>query len=370
MLLVGQPGAGKTALVEGLARLSVSEELPEPLRGLEIFKLTPGELQAGTGLVGSLEERVRELFRHLERRRNAVLFIDEIHVLAQHDHGRPSNNLLKPYLDRSGVRVIGATTTEEVAAIHSDPALSRRFHNIHIQALSHSQLQDALKKRAAAFGFELNGDACERMLACAETLHSVGRAKSEAAFDLIDQSVARAKLGPQQEVGNNLITYEMARPAMLSNLQLDENVDYSITEVRQRADRSLQQALHQVSQVLNTESQPPVVIESPDAAGLAATVADVLGQATPLILDLAYPPAALLDAAGGDADGLYREPLYQLLTAPARPVLVKNVAPHERTHNPLWQQVEAGVLRDRAGVQLPLLFAFAEIPENRSVGFI
>lgn len=131
-LLLGEPGVGKTALVEGLAQLMASGAVPRPLQGRRLFELQLGSLMAGTQFRGDLEKRVQD-FLHAARRDRTLVFIDEIHLLvvAGRGSGMDAANLLKPILARGEVPCIGATTPAEASEMFRvDPAMERRFQPV------------------------------------------------------------------------------------------------------------------------------------------------------------------------------------------------------------------------------------------------
>jgi ATP-dependent Clp protease ATP-binding subunit ClpB len=135
-LLIGYPGVGKTAIVEGLVQRIKQEKVPDYLKDKTIYQLDMMSLRAGTKFQGELEERLKIIFNFMARpENNAILFIDEIHMIV--GDGRGSSgvldiaNLLKPMLSRGEIQCIGATTqTEYHKYIEGDEALTRRFSNI------------------------------------------------------------------------------------------------------------------------------------------------------------------------------------------------------------------------------------------------
>lgn len=134
-LLLGDPGVGKTALVEGLAQLMVAGAVPPSLRGRRLFELQLGSLMAGTQFRGDLEARVQD-FLGAALRDRTIVFIDEIHLLvvAGRGSGMDAANLLKPVLARGEVPCIGATTrAEALEMFRIDPAMERRFQSVIIE---------------------------------------------------------------------------------------------------------------------------------------------------------------------------------------------------------------------------------------------
>ncbi len=146
-LLVGEPGVGKTAIAEGLARRIVQGEVPDVLRESTIFQLDMGTLLAGTRYRGDFEERLKAVVRELENIKGSVLFIDEIHTVigagATSGGSMDASNLLKPALQAGNLRCIGSTTYKEYRIyFEKDRALVRRFQKIDV---NEPTLEDAIK---------------------------------------------------------------------------------------------------------------------------------------------------------------------------------------------------------------------------------
>ena len=146
-LYVGEPGVGKTAIAEGLARRIVLDEVPEVLQGATIFALDMGALLAGTRYRGDFEERLKAVMSELEGHPNAILFIDEIHTVigagATSGGAMDASNILKPALQSGGLRCIGSTTYKEYRNyFEKDRALVRRFQKIDVNEPS---VEDAVK---------------------------------------------------------------------------------------------------------------------------------------------------------------------------------------------------------------------------------
>jgi ATP-dependent Clp protease ATP-binding subunit ClpA len=146
-LLVGDPGVGKTAIAEGLARKIITNQVPEVLSGATIFSLDMGALLAGTRYRGDFEERVKQVVKELENHPNAVLFIDEIHTVigagATSGGAMDASNLLKPALASGSLRCMGSTTYKEFRQhFEKDRALVRRFQKIDVNEPS---VEDTIK---------------------------------------------------------------------------------------------------------------------------------------------------------------------------------------------------------------------------------
>ncbi|MDO5702414.1 MAG: ATP-dependent Clp protease ATP-binding subunit, partial [Lachnospiraceae bacterium] len=135
--LIGEPGVGKTAIVEGLALRIASGDVPEVMRGRRLVKLDLSAMVAGTRYRGEFEERIRSVVREVEEDRNILLFIDELHTLigaGSAEGSLDASNILKPSLSRGEIQVIGATTVDEYRKyVERDAALERRFQPVSVE---------------------------------------------------------------------------------------------------------------------------------------------------------------------------------------------------------------------------------------------
>ncbi|GIW37080.1 MAG: ATP-dependent Clp protease ATP-binding subunit ClpA [Meiothermus sp.] len=208
-LLVGDPGVGKTALVEGLAQLIVAPSsqgnaplLPERLKGAEVFALDMGSLLAGTRYRGDFEERVKAVMKALEAHSNAILFIDEIHTIVGAGSTTGStvdaSNLLKPALTGK-LRCIGATTFAEYKHFEKDRAIARRFQKVDITEPSHAdavKILEGLKPRLEAHHqLSYTKQALERAVELSAR-HLSERRLPDSALDVLDEAGAAQALLP------------------------------------------------------------------------------------------------------------------------------------------------------------------------------
>ena len=149
-VLIGEPGVGKSAIVEGLAQAIVDGEVPETLRGKTIFSLDVTSIMAGTKYRGDFEERMKKLIDRLKADPSIILFIDELHMIvgagSSQDSSMDMANILKPMLARGEIQTIGATTIDEYTKyIEKDPALERRLQPIMVEPPTVEETEVILK---------------------------------------------------------------------------------------------------------------------------------------------------------------------------------------------------------------------------------
>ncbi|WP_306015770.1 ATP-dependent Clp protease ATP-binding subunit ClpA [Oceanicaulis sp. MMSF_3324] len=206
-LLVGDPGVGKTAIAEGLARKIVENEVPEVLAEATIYSLDMGALLAGTRYRGDFEERVKQVVKALEARPNAVLFIDEIHTVigagATSGGAMDASNLLKPALQQGGLRCMGSTTYKEYRQhFEKDRALARRFQKIDVREPSVPdaiKILNGLKPYFEDFhDIRFTADALKSAVELSDR-YIGDRKLPDKAIDVIDEAGASMRLVPQSK---------------------------------------------------------------------------------------------------------------------------------------------------------------------------
>jgi ATP-dependent Clp protease ATP-binding subunit ClpC len=198
--LMGEPGVGKTAIVEGLSQRIVEGDVPAPLLGKRVLQLDVGSLVAGTMYRGQFEERLKKVIDELKAS-GAILFIDEVHMLVGAGSAGSSvdaANILKPALSRGELQVIGATTLDEYRKhIESDSALERRFQPILVEEPTIEETIDILKGVRSAY------EEHHRLNISDEALHAAAhlgaryvteRFLPDKAIDLIDESASRVRM--------------------------------------------------------------------------------------------------------------------------------------------------------------------------------
>ncbi len=200
-VLIGDPGVGKTAVVEGLASLIAVGDVPQMLKGKRIFMLDIPAMVAGTKYRGEFEERIKAFLREVARVGNIIVFIDEVHTIVgagSAEGAVDAANILKPALSRGEVQIIGATTYDEYRRhIERDSALDRRFQAIKVEEPSEEDAFEILKGLRARYeahhGVKISDEAL-----CAAIAMSVryinDRKLPDKAVDLIDEAASRARL--------------------------------------------------------------------------------------------------------------------------------------------------------------------------------
>lgn len=198
--LIGEPGVGKTAIVEGLAQRIVEGDVPAPLMNKRVLQLDVGSLVAGTMYRGQFEERLKRVIDELKQS-GAILFIDEVHMLVGAGAAGSSvdaANILKPALSRGELQVIGATTLDEYRKhIESDAALERRFQPVQIEEPSEAETIEILKGVRSAYEEHHHLVISDEALVAAAHLSSryvTERFLPDKAIDLIDESASRVRM--------------------------------------------------------------------------------------------------------------------------------------------------------------------------------
>ena len=198
--LIGEPGVGKTAIVEGLAQRIVEGDVPAPLMNKRLLQLDVGSLVAGTMYRGQFEERLKRIIDELKQS-GAILFIDEVHMLVGAGAAGSSvdaANILKPALSRGELQVIGATTLDEYRKhIESDAALERRFQPIQVDEPSEEETIQILKGIRGAYEEHHHLVISDEALEAAAHLSSryvTERFLPDKAIDLIDESSSRVRM--------------------------------------------------------------------------------------------------------------------------------------------------------------------------------
>jgi len=199
VIITGDPGVGKTALVDGFALSIVAGKVPDALKGAFLFELDLGALFAGASYKGEVEERLKSIIKEIKQFDKAILFIDEIHTLLDpKGSAGGAANLLKPELARGEITVIGATTLDEYRKlIEPEQAFSRRFEVIRVEEPDLATASKMLHKLAQAFeehhGLKIEKDVLSECARLAKR-YVKDRRLPDSAVDLLDRTMAALKM--------------------------------------------------------------------------------------------------------------------------------------------------------------------------------
>ena len=200
-VLIGEPGVGKTAVVEGLAQKIVDGDVPHKLQGKEVIRLDVVSLVQGTGIRGQFEERMQKLMEEIRKREDIILFIDEIHEIvgagSAGDGNMDAGNILKPALARGELQLVGATTLNEYRIIEKDAALERRMQPVKVDEPTVEETITILKgiqKKYEDYHHVHYTDAAIEVAATLSNRYIQDRFLPDKAIDLLDEAGSKMNL--------------------------------------------------------------------------------------------------------------------------------------------------------------------------------
>lgn len=278
-VLIGEPGVGKTAIVEGLAQRIVNEEVPDSLLDKRIVTLDLAGMIAGTKYRGEFEERLKKVIAELEDDKNTIIFIDELHLIVgagAAEGSMDAGNILKPSLARGRIQLIGATTTDEYSRyVEKDAALERRFQPVQVPEATPAETFSILKGLREHYeqyhNVKVSDEALDDTVGFARRYIS-DRYLPDKAIDLLDETAAylrvnKGKTPPQLR--------QLQKELKLINTRIDDAVD---NEDYEKAAREKQKASQLNSKIKELEATHKTGKAIPlNSDDIAETVARMTG---------------------------------------------------------------------------------------------
>ena len=234
-VLIGEPGVGKTAIVEGLAQRIVSNDIPETLKDKQLYTLDLGALVAGSRYRGDFEERLKKVLKEIKTRGDIVLFIDEIHTLVgagAAEGAIDAASILKPMLARGELQTIGATTTDEYRKhLEKDPALERRFQPVKVEEPTVAHTIEILKGVRDKYESHHRVTITDQAIVAAANLadrYISDRHLPDKAIDLIDEAGSRLRIKRMQtppdlkDIENRIAEVQDAKKKAIEEQRFEE----------------------------------------------------------------------------------------------------------------------------------------------------
>jgi len=279
-VLIGEPGVGKTAIVEGIAQRIVNEEVPDSLLEKRIIMLDLAGMIAGTKYRGEFEERLKKVISELEKDKNVIIFIDELHLIVgagAAEGSMDAGNILKPGLARGKIRMIGATTTDEYTKyVEKDAALERRFQPIQVPEATVGEtlaILKGLRKHYEKFhGVKLNDDVL------ADTVHFArryinDRFMPDKAIDLLDETSAHLRVNKGKTPPE---LRQLQKELKLTNTRIEDAVDNEDYEKAARQKQHASQLHEKIKELeMKHKTDKPLIVDSDDVAETVARITGV-----------------------------------------------------------------------------------------------
>lgn len=278
-VLIGEPGVGKTAIVEGLAQRIVAEDVPDSLLDKRVMLLDLAGMIAGTKYRGEFEERLKKVMAELEDDKHTIVFIDELHLIVgagAAEGAMDAGNILKPALARGKIQVIGATTTDEYAKhIEKDAALERRFQPVQVPEATVPEtlaILKGLRKHYEAFhGVKVGDEVLDNIVRLAKRYIN-DRFMPDKAIDLLDETAAslrvdKGKTSPEVRA--------LQKELKLVNVRIDDAVDKEDYETAAREKTRASQISEELKKLQATTKEAKHLTMTDE--DVAETVARITG---------------------------------------------------------------------------------------------
>lgn len=257
-VLIGEPGVGKTAIVEGLAQRIIQEDVPDTLLDKRIITLDLAAMVAGTKYRGEFEDRLKKVMKEIEDDENAIVFIDELHLIVgagSAEGSMDAGNILKPALSRGKIQVIGATTTQEYTKhIEKDVALERRFQPIQVPETSPAEtvaILKGLRKHYESYHNVIISDELIEDTVVLAKRYINDRYMPDKAIDLLDETAAHVRVDKGKTPPR---VRELRKELQLANMKREEAVDaenYEKAAVLKTKASRLQEELRKIEKKSN-----------------------------------------------------------------------------------------------------------------------
>lgn len=251
-VLVGEPGVGKTAIVEGLAQRIISGDVPEDMRGKRLMMLDMGALVAGTKYRGEFEDRLKKVIDEIYHDGQIILFIDELHTLigaGGAEGAIDASNILKPALARGELQTIGATTLDEYQKyIEKDSALERRFARVQVEEPTPEEAEEILKGLRPRYedhhGVEITDEALHAAVSLS-VRYINSRQLPDKAIDLMDESSAKVRLDSTDEVSELTELEDEVQELVMEKEKAIQNQDFESAARLRLREKQLAEVLEQ-----------------------------------------------------------------------------------------------------------------------------
>ncbi len=279
-VLIGEPGVGKTAIVEGIAQRIVSEEVPDSLLDKRIIMLDLAGMIAGTKYRGEFEDRLKKVIAELENDKSTIVFIDELHLIVgagAAEGSMDAGNILKPSLARGKIHMIGATTTDEYSRyVEKDAALERRFQPIQVPETTVPETIAILKGLRTHYeqfhGVKVDDEVLIDIVQFAKRYIN-DRYMPDKAIDLLDETAAHLRVNKGKTPP---ALRQLQKELKLINTRIEDAVD---SEDYEKAAREKQQASQLNDQIKSLEATHktgrPIIVSSDDVADTIARMTGV-----------------------------------------------------------------------------------------------